>query len=46
MLLGYRRVRRAIEAGQPAAGGNTVIAVTLMVLAIAGALVAYMIATS
>ena len=42
----YRRVRRAIEAGEPAAGEQTVVAVTLLVLAIAGALVAYMIATS
>ena len=42
----YRRVRRAIEAGEPAAGEHTMLAVTLIMLAIAGALVAYMIATS
>ena len=42
----YRRVRAAIERGEPAAGGNTVTLVAVMVLAITAALIAYMIATA
>lgn len=41
----YRRVRAAIERGEPAAGGHTVALVAVMVVAITAVLIAYMIAT-
>lgn len=41
----YRRVRRAIDRGEEATGEHVVTAVALMVLAMAAALIAYMLAT-
>jgi putative membrane protein len=41
----YRRVRGAIERGEPAAAGRTIVLLTLMVVAMSAALVVYMVAT-
>ena len=41
----YRRVRRAIDRNDPAAAGHSVVTVTLIVVAIATSLAAYLLAT-
>lgn len=41
----YQRVRRAIDANEPAAAGHTVTAVTLLVIAVTASLVIYMLTT-
>ncbi len=42
----YRRVRRAIDADAPAAAGQAVTVVTLLVLAVTASLVIYMLSTA
>ena len=42
----YRRVRRAIDRGEPAAGGHTMTVVAVMILTITAALVTYMLVTA